>query len=128
MGVARDWRTRMKERQRFWSVSHGFKASFHAHLDVRHFTSTQLSKYGLHICAPMQIVKAHEQVVAQKAHRSVLSRGSTCTQGGRKLADWDRAGADEEDGVGGTEDAELAAAIQLSLAESPVKGVSAGAP
>ena len=26
MGVARDWRTRMKERQRFWSVSHGFKA------------------------------------------------------------------------------------------------------
>ena len=48
-----------------------------------------------------------------------------CSQGGRKLADWDQpGGADDEDG-GGAEDAELQAAIQLSLAESPIKGACA---
>ena len=45
-------------------------------------------------------------------------------QGGRKLADWDALGEGDEGGGSGTEDAELQAAIQLSLAESPLKGAS----
>ena len=59
----------------------------------------------------------HDAVSLTKVRRHALR------QGGRKLADWDALGADDEaGGGGGAEDAELQAAIQLSLAESPLKG------
>ena len=69
-----------------------------------------------------QSAHVHESSRARHASRHPIP-AVTRSQGGRKLADWDALGEDDEaGGGGGAEEAELQAAIQLSLAESPLKG------